>query len=490
MSMKFSIIALLFMFLNTMSQPLPRAEFAQQLYQQHDAHREAGIQVRRFKHVDIQPLIQRLHGQNGFTVTQLGKSVQGREINLVSVGTGPVPVLLWSQMHGDEATATMAMLDIFHFLNQDRSLGAEKQEILSKLTLHFIPMLNPDGAEVWTRRNALGIDMNRDAAKLQSPESRILKQVRDSLQPQVGFNLHDQRIHYTAGNSANPATISFLAPAYDREKSINPVRSRAMKLIAAMSADIAQFIPGSIAKYDDEHEPRAFGDNIQKWGTSTILIESGGYPNDPEKQYIRKINFVALLSSFLAIAREEESQYTEAQYWAIPENRTFLRPLVLRNVEFRKGNRTTLIDIAWDRREKTTEDLRHFYHQSQIDDLGDLHTLHGYTEIDCEGLQVKAGLIHPKQVKDLAHLKELDCKLLLEQGFTAIRYSGNEPLSKEPSRDFPLNILTGLDQRSNQIKIEHNPDLIFRKNGKLVMAVINGFVYRPELPWPGNALIY
>jgi len=488
--MKFSIIALFFMSLNAMSQPRPRAEFAQQLYQQHDAHREASIQVRRFKHADIQPLIQRLHGQNGFTVTQLGKSIQGREINLVSVGTGPVPVLLWSQMHGDEATATMAILDIFRFLNQDHSLGTEKREILSKLTLHFIPMLNPDGAEVWTRRNALGIDMNRDAAKLQSPESRILKQVRDSLQPQVGFNLHDQRIHYTAGNSAKPATISFLAPAYDREKSINPVRSRAMKLIAAMSADIAPFIPGGIAKYDDEHEPRAFGDNIQKWGTSTILIESGGYPNDPEKQYIRKINFVAMLSSFLAIARAEESQYNEAQYWAIPENRTLLRPLVLRNVEFKKANKTSLIDIAWDRREKTTEDLRHFYYQSQIDDLGDLNTLHGYTEVDCQGLEVKTGHIYPKYIKLLAQIKELDFKQMLEQGYTAIHYIGNEPLSKEPSPNFPLNILTGPDQRSNQIKIEHNPDLIFRKNGKFVMAVINGFVYQADLPWLGNPVVY
>ena len=51
--------------------------------------------------------------------------------------------------------------------------------ILSSLTLHFVPMLNPDGAERFQRRNAQGIDINRDALRLQTPEGRALKAVRD-----------------------------------------------------------------------------------------------------------------------------------------------------------------------------------------------------------------------------------------------------------------------------------------------------------------------
>ena len=34
----------------------------------------------------------------------------------------------------------------------------------------MVPMLNPDGAERFQRRNAQGIDINRDALLLQSPE--------------------------------------------------------------------------------------------------------------------------------------------------------------------------------------------------------------------------------------------------------------------------------------------------------------------------------
>src|SRR4051794_36663636 len=40
-----------------------------------------------------------------FTLEQIGASVEGRSINDVRIGTGPLAVLLWSQMHGDEATA-------------------------------------------------------------------------------------------------------------------------------------------------------------------------------------------------------------------------------------------------------------------------------------------------------------------------------------------------------------------------------------------------
>jgi hypothetical protein len=490
--MKFTILALHFFIipLSLMSQPLPRAEFAKQLYQLHDHFREPGVAYRRFKHADLQALVQPRAHQPGFKVTSLGKSVQAREINLVTVGTGTVPVLLWSQMHGDEATATMALLDIFNFLAQDQHLAAQKNEILDKLTLHFIPMLNPDGAEVWSRRNALGIDLNRDALRLESPESKILKKIRDSLQPQVGFNLHDQRLVHSAGNAPHPATISFLAPAYDHQKSMNPVRGRAIKLIGAMAQDLEPFIPDNMARFDDTHEPRAFGDNMQKWGTSTILIESGGYPNDPERQYVRKLNFVAILSCLLALARQEDARLPDQPYWALPENQARMRPLLLRNVTFSRVNRTIVGDLAWDRREKMTEDLRSFYYESFIDDLGDLRNLYGYTELDCQGAKAHLGKVYPKAVADLAELRSLDCQVLLGQGFTAIRYTGELPAQKVPLADFPLNILTSGRNADNMVQPEANPDLVFVKGGRVFMAVINGFLYELGKPWPGNALVY
>lgn len=72
--------------------------------------------------------------------------------------------MLWSQMHGNESTATMALFDLFNFLEgKGDQYDTFRQLLNSQLRLKFIPMLNPDGADVFKRRNALDIDLNRDA---------------------------------------------------------------------------------------------------------------------------------------------------------------------------------------------------------------------------------------------------------------------------------------------------------------------------------------
>ena len=222
-------------------------------------------------------------------------------------------------MHGNEPTATQAIFDILNFLASPDQ-GTEKRAILESVRLHFLPMLNPDGAEVFARRNALGVDINRDALRLQSPEGRTLKGVRDSLEAEFGFNLHDQSTYYNAERTSKPATISYLAPAYNYEKEINTVRANAMKVIGYMNGILQKYAPGQVGKYNDDFEPRAFGDNIQKWGTSAILIESGGYPEDVEKQEIRKLNYVSILSAIYTIATGSYEKMTLEGYESIPEN--------------------------------------------------------------------------------------------------------------------------------------------------------------------------
>ncbi len=256
----------------------------QQLYEAHPRYRTPSITTRRFKHRDIEPLLLRLKNDPKFTVTRLGKSVEGRAIYDVTFGNGSTTVLLWSQMHGNEPTATMAGLDLFNFIGSNAALVDIRQTILDSLTVHFVPMLNPDGAEVFQRRNALNIDLNRDAQLLRSPESRILKALRDSINADFGFNLHDQSIYYAAGATAKPATISFLDPPFNEEKDTSAVRNRATQLIILLDQALQHYIPGQVGRYNDTFEPRAFGDNMQRWGTSTVLIESGGYAGDPRSK--------------------------------------------------------------------------------------------------------------------------------------------------------------------------------------------------------------
>ena len=166
-------------------------EFYKELYEKYPDYKEEDVKQRRFTHDLVVDLIAKQEKNSDFRINKVGESIEGRSLNLLSIGSGKIDVLLRSQMHGDESTATMALFDIFNFLNSE-DFKTEKDVMLKEVTLHFLPMLNPDGAEKFQRRNALGIDLNRDALRLQSPESKTLKMVRDSLDADFGFNLHDQ----------------------------------------------------------------------------------------------------------------------------------------------------------------------------------------------------------------------------------------------------------------------------------------------------------
>lgn len=423
--------------------------FSKLLFDNYETFKETQLTKRRFKHTKVKQLISELaknHSQL-FDIQEVEKSYQGREIYLLKIGTGKIKLLFWSQMHGDESTATEALFDIFNFFVSpttsllSNSLSEFRNAILQNCTLYFVPMLNPDGAEIWQRRTAQEIDMNRDAIALQTPESRLLKHLQQSLKPDFGFNLHNQNIYYTAGNTPNAATISFLAPPINYERTIDDVRKKAMQVIGLLAEDLQQFIPHSVAKFSDEFEPRAFGDNIQRWGTSTILVESGGffsnYTDDIEKQFIRKLNFVLLLNAAYLIANQAYTKVDLRKYEIIPQNEKLLKDLILRNVQLKDYS----VDIAFLNTEITdmfpdnitnTDNYHNFSYQSCIDDIGDLSIFYGYKELNCKGLAVEI-------VNEIANK------------------TTNKVIDK--------------------IKIGDNPTLVFRNQAQeIVFRVVNGFV--------------
>ncbi|MCB9294214.1 MAG: peptidase M14 [Lewinellaceae bacterium] len=445
-----------------------------QLYDAYEQYREGTIDDRRFKHEDILPLLRRL--KPPFEVSQAGQSIEGRSINLVRLGSGPRTVLLWSQMHGDEATATMALMDIFNFLGASDAFDAFRQAILSELTLYFIPMLNPDGAEKFQRRNALDIDLNRDALRLVTPEAQTLKRVRDQTQAQWGFNLHDQNAYYAAGNSANTASISFLAPAFNIEKDINDVRGNAMRLIVLLDRLLQQHIPGKVAKYDDTFEPRAFGDNIQKWGTSTILIESGGLKGDPEKQELRRLHFTMLLAAFDAIASGSYQAAQIQDYEKIPfNNSNAYHDLIIREAQVEKNGQWYTVDLGFRHTEAEYNDYRDHYHRASLADIGDLSTYHAYEQLDARGYQAVPGKTYPSAFPSLDALRRQDIPALLRQGYTTFQ------LTSLPHRsqwaELPLEAVTAGKAPANEIRLNGNPSLLLRKDGRFRYAVINGYLY-------------
>jgi hypothetical protein len=249
-------------------------------------------------------------------------------------------------------------------------------------------MLNPDGAEAWTRYTALGIDMNRDALALQTPEGRLLKQLIFDLKPDFGFNLHDKHRRYSVGHSGNLATMSFLATAYNEAEDINPTRKRAIQVIVGMNEAVQEFIPNCVGRWTSEFEPRAFGDNIQKWGTTLILIESGGYKNDPEKQYIRKLNFVSILTGLYLIASDKYRKQDTKEYDKLAVNSKAIFDLIIRNATIKKGETIFKADLAINRTERPVKGKDYFTTTSEIEEIGDMSVFFGTDEIDATGLEV------------------------------------------------------------------------------------------------------
>ncbi len=449
-------------------------ELATRLFAAHPTHTDTTFTHRRFKHRDVVARLQKLGSP--LTVSQIGASTESRSIHQVRAGNGPTPVLLWSQMHGDEATATMALFDIFQFLQASGDeFDAFRQTILRQTTLYFVPMLNPDGAERFQRRTCTDIDMNRDALRLQSPESVLLKGLQQSLKPLVGFNLHDQNPRYGVGNTGKQAMVSFLATAYDQARNVNDVRRRSMQLILGMNRVLQTFIPGQVARYDDEFEPRAFGDNIQKWGTTLILIESGGQVGDVEKMTIRRLNFVAILTALHAIATESYKQETNAEdnYQAIPENGRALFDLLIRNATVVRNGKPYTVDVGINRYEINTDSARTFAYRSTIDDLGDLSTFHGLTELDATGLTLTPARLYPIPMQNLAGLKKLDLATLRQTGTVA--FSLAVPAKKNTFPAAPVHLLSDGKLPARPPGLGQIATFLLKQGSQIKHVFVNGF---------------
>ena len=278
-------------------------------------------------------------------------------------------------------------------------------------------MMNPDGSEKFIRENALNIDLNRDAIKLQSPEAKILKNLFKKLKPEFGFNLHDQDSRYSVGKSNKQASISFLCPPYNYEKDINDVRTKTMQVIAEINDSIKEFIPNGIGKYSDDFEPRAFGDNFIKWGMSSILIESGGLKDDPNKEFLRKLNFVSILVGLYSMATNSYKSRKVDEYFTIPDNEKFLYDLILRNVEVQTNDSNYKIDIAINRYENKSNDK--FIYHSKIEEVGDLSIYYGIEEHDFENYELlsQLDLLRIETTANLELLDKTGKKIIIDNGF-------------------------------------------------------------------------
>lgn len=357
-------------------------------------------------------------------VQEVGRSGANREIYQMEWGRGPLKVFMWSQMHGDEPTATSALIDLFTYLQTNASSELVKR-IDETMTIRAVPMLNPDGAEMYKRRNLQDIDINRDAQNLATPEARLLKKLRDDWNPAIGFNLHDQNAMTTVGGSPMQAAISLLVVFGDAEKTLTPGLERNQRLASAVVTALQKFIPGHIGRYGDEYTPSAFGDNFSGWGTSTILIETGALYGKDEL-FLVKMNYVAFMTVLQALATGSEATQTTTPYLSLVQNGSGnLVTFVIRHATIVRSVDPPIITIG-DISAVTERRRASFLAPSIIRGMGDLGYVRGLEEYDASQFYVvqRFGRVAPGEM----------CELLFYKKDRAVDWSAPE-LEKQFSPD-------------------------------------------------------
>lgn len=348
------------------------------------------------RHKDLKVYLDKLK-KLGLKVDEVGRSGANREIYQVEFGRGPLKVFMWSQMHGDEPTATSALIDMLAYFQTHRDKDWVKK-IGQTLTIRAVPMLNPDGAESYKRRNLQEIDINRDALDLKTPEAQLLKRLRDDWSPAIGFNLHNQQELTTVGGTPKQAAISLLVVFGDEAKTTNFGQERNQRIASAMIAALQKFIPGNIGRYDDEWTPTAFGDNFSAWGTSVILIETGAlYGHD--EMYLVKLNFIAFITALQLAANGSEKTQDPNGYLTLPHNSSGdLVHFLFKRANVVSASGTTVADIA----AVTTRRRASFIAPNTIRNIGNLGVLRGLEEFDASGFYVvqRFGNLRPGELAE------------------------------------------------------------------------------------------
>jgi hypothetical protein len=360
----------------------------EQLFNQ---NKENTIHGRYITLENIEPLLNRESLKKDVTV--IGESVLGKPIYSYQKGIGKTKIYLWSQMHGNESTTTKALFDFINLLNSGSDLA---KQLLDSFTFYCIPILNPDGAKLYTRANANNIDLNRDSQDLTQPESKVLRAVFEEFKPDYCFNLHDQRTIFGVADSGKPATVSFLAPSYNKEREVNESRLKAINLIAGINEVLQDYIPGQVGRFDDSFNINCIGDTFQYLGVPTILFEAGHYPGDYEREKTRKFVFMSLLSSFIILNENDIVDNRNDKYLNIPQNNVSFFDFMYKNVKINYDGNEIITNFVAQYKEELIDNKINF--NAYIIEVGDLKGYYGHYEYDAKGALYKDGQINrPKE---------------------------------------------------------------------------------------------
>jgi predicted deacylase len=437
----------------------------------------------QLRHEELVAILEKLRDlrPDAMELTEVGKSYEGRAIYSVKIGKGPARVFAWSQMHGDEPTHTVSILDLLDLL-QGQPDSPTAQAILEGCTLTLVPMLNPDGAERYTRRNAQDIDVNRDALHLASPEGRLLRQLVETVKPQFAFNLHNQQAR-TSVDGKHVAAVSLLVPPIDYPDTQTEWTRQARQVAVAFRRAIESKCAGMISRYDADFMPRCFGEWVQQQKIATITLEVGGWP-EIDATPLTRVHSVGFISSILSIAEGSYSKLNPADYDALPRSSDqYLFDVIVRDVEVVPNSGEPFLADLGINYTRVVDRLPQ-KGGGRIDDLGDMCITTGKQELDGKGLKCVPGKIAyhpeftPQQLPTTRQATEF-----LKNGITTVIGKSDHytPVDRKANKP-PINV--GFADNGNEvaklergsIKLGAPADLVFSRGDAIEMVMLGGQV--------------
>jgi hypothetical protein len=437
----------------------------------------------QLRHADLVAILEQLRDlrPDALELTEVGKSGEGRAIFMVKIGKGATRVFAWSQMHGDEPTHTASILDLLDLL-QSQPDSPAAQRILAGCTLMLVPMLNPDGAERYTRRNAQDIDINRDALHLATPEGRLLRKLVETVKARFAFNLHNQQAR-TSVDGKHVAAVSLLVPPIDHPDTQTEWTQQARQVAVAFRQAIEAKCVGMISRYDADFMPRCFGEWVQQQKIATVTLEAGGWP-EIDATPLTQVHSVGFINSILSLADGSYSKLDPADYDALPRSSDqMLFDVIVRDVEVVPHSGEPFqadLGINYTR----VVDRLPLKGGGRIDDLGDLCVTTGKHEIDGQGLKCEPGRIayHPEFTPQKLPTAQ-QASEFLKQGITTVIGKSDHylELPKTANRP-PINVgfaengsdVSKLERGS--IKLGTPADLVFSRREAIEMVMLGGQV--------------
>jgi Zinc carboxypeptidase len=232
----------------------------------------------------------------------IGFSEEGRPLPIFYIGetAAPLRILIMAGQHGDEPLAMEAVANF-------ATVKALSSTTYADCYVAVLSCLNPDGLAAQTRKNARGIDLNRDHQLLAAAETQALHRFVRAWRPHLIVDVHTyppRRRHLLQHNLVYchdvfldiPTNPAITHPLYDsaHERFLRPVLDQLITQYY-QSARYTLVRPSGKVRHSTSDLVDARNGLALRYGAFTVLLEGRQIGiNNPARPHVHNAQMIAL----------------------------------------------------------------------------------------------------------------------------------------------------------------------------------------------------